>query len=57
MLCPARAFGGRCSQQGAGNAGTLSVFTQDPGTGAARTDVIYVAGSFASNVFVFINDA
>ena len=47
---------GTSFQQGAG-AGTLSVFTQDPGTGAARTEVIHVAGSFASNAFVFTNDA
>jgi len=47
---------GTSFQQGAG-AGDLSIFTQDPGTGAAGTDVIHIAGSFASNAFVFANDA
>ncbi len=44
-------------QQSASNAGDLSIFTQDQSTGAAGTDVIHVAGSFASNAFVFTNDA
>ena len=47
---------GTSFQQGAGNAGDLSVFTQDPGTGAAGTDVIHVSGSFAPDAFVFTND-
>ncbi len=47
---------GMSFQQGAG-AGNLSVSTRDPGTGAAGTAVIHVAGSFASNAFVFTNDA
>ena len=42
--------------QGAG-AGDLSILTRDPGTGAAGTQHIHVAGSFASNAFVFTNDA
>ena len=45
------------SFQGGAGAGTLSVFTQDPGTGAAGTAVIHVSGSFAPNAFVFTNDA
>ena len=48
---------GTSFQQGANNAGTLSVFLQDPATGAAGTAAIHVAGSFASNAFVFTNDA
>ncbi len=48
---------GTLFQQGADNAGDLSVFTQDQATGAAGTDVIHVAGSFASNAFVFTNNA
>lgn len=55
-LAHARATGASF-QQGAGNAGTLSVSMQDPATGAAGTAVIHVAGSFASNAFVFTNDA
>ena len=47
---------GTSFQQGANNAGTLSVFTQDPNTGAAGTDVIHVAGSFAPDAFVFTSD-
>ncbi len=43
-------------QQEAGNAGDLSIFTRDQGTGAAGTDVIHIAGSFASDAFVFAND-
>ena len=48
---------GASFQQGADNAGDLTLFTQDPGTGAAGTDVIHVAGSFAPDAFVFSNDA
>ncbi len=48
---------GTSFQQGANNAGILSVLTQDPATGAAGTAAIHVAGSFASNAFVFTNDA
>ncbi len=47
---------GASFQQGAG-AGDLSVFTQDPGTGAAGAAVIHVSGSFAPDAFVFTNDA
>ena len=45
------------SFQGGAGAGNLSVFTRDPGTGAAGTAVIHVGGSFAPNAFVFTNDA
>ncbi len=48
---------GTSFQQGTDNAGDLTLFTQDPGTGAAGTDVIHVAGSFAPDAFVFSNDA
>ena len=48
---------GTLFQQGADNAGDLSVFTQDQATGAATTDVIHVAGSYAPDAFVFTNNA
>ncbi len=48
---------GASFQQGANNAGTLSVSLQDLATGAAGVAVIHVAGSFASNAFAFTNDA
>ena len=48
---------GTSFQQLTGNAGDLSVFTQDQNTGAAGTAVIHIAGSFAPDAFVFANDA
>ena len=48
---------GTSFQQGANNAGTLSVSVQDPATGSSETAAIHVAGSFAPNAFVFTNDA
>ena len=48
---------GTLFQQGTDNAGDLSIFTQDPATGAAGTDVIHVAGSYAPDAFVFTNNA
>ena len=48
---------GTLFQQGTDNAGDLSIFTQDQATGAAGTDVIHVAGSYAPDAFVFTNNA
>ena len=47
---------GTSFQQLADNAGNLSIFTQDQSTGAAGAAVIHVAGSFASDAFVFANN-
>lgn len=47
---------GTLFQQGTDNAGDLSIFTQDQATGAAGTDVIHVAGSYAPDAFVFTNN-
>lgn len=44
-------------QQGADNAGGLSVLMQDQATVAAATDVIHVASSYAPDAFVFANNA
>lgn len=48
---------GASFQQLAANAGQLSVSMRDASTGIAGTAVIHVAGNFASNAFVFSNDA
>ncbi len=47
---------GTSFQQLSNNAGDLSIFTQDQSTGAASAAVIHVAGSFASDAFVFANN-